>query len=90
MHSPIQNEDPPDRRHLLHNFGSDGDIVEEAKAHGPIGFRVVTRRANDRERFLQIATSDGKGSLDDPSTAQERRLGCLRIDIQRIVLVECL
>jgi hypothetical protein len=66
---PIQNEDAFDRCHLLHNPGCNSNIVEKAKTHWAIWFCVMTWRANDRKRFLQIPTSHGKCSLDNPSTA---------------------
>jgi hypothetical protein len=67
--SPIQDEDAFDRCHLLHNSGCNRNIVEEAEAHWSIWFCVMPWRTHDRDRFLQVTTSNGKSSLDDTATA---------------------
>jgi hypothetical protein len=53
---------------LLHNSSCNRNIVEEAEAHWPIWFCVVPGWAHDRERFLQVTTSNGKSSLNDTAT----------------------
>jgi hypothetical protein len=45
---------------LLHNPSRDRNIIEKAETHGAIRLRMMTRRTDDRERFLQITTSNSK------------------------------
>ena len=43
---------------LLEILGGDGDVGEEAEAHGAVGLGVMARRSRGRERTLHLAGHD--------------------------------
>jgi len=46
---PIEDRDPADAQLFLRVARRHDDVVEEAEAHRPVGERMVTGRANERE-----------------------------------------
>ena len=45
---PVDDQDALEAVFFLCIGGSDGDVVEEAEAHGPVGFGMVAREGGQR------------------------------------------
>lgn len=62
---PIQDQDFPNIELLLKQSCSDRDRVEEAEAHGLVGFGVMSRRSYNGETVLNVAHCGLKSQIDD-------------------------
>ncbi len=58
MHVPIDDQQPLEAVACAQVARADGDVVEQAKAHGPIRLGVVAGRPNEREAVVDVARHD--------------------------------
>ena len=58
---PIEDQNPAAGLRIvqLTDFGRNADIIEDAKSHGPITFRMVSRRPDDCNGVFDRPASDG-------------------------------
>ena len=70
MQIPVHDEDTVHIEVFLGISGTDGHIVEEAKAHGARAFRVVPRGPDQGKGIVQFSSAHQGNGLAEPPGSQ--------------------
>src|SRR4030042_940523 len=74
MDIPVHDQNLLERKILNGISGSDGHIVEEAKTHCPVSFRMVTRRSHESKSIIQFSLHDRLDQLQKTSSGHQSGL----------------
>jgi hypothetical protein len=73
VHVPIEDENLLHPELVRGQLGRDGDVVEQAEAHRPVGLGVVTCGTRDAESRVRLARDELADHRAHPSRRVERR-----------------
>lgn len=59
MKVPIDNQDFFQAMFVPGIFGRQGDVIEQAESHGPIGFGMMPRRSGESKAVLNFSSQQG-------------------------------
>lgn len=71
----------------MHDLGSNGYIVKEAKTHVFIWLCMVAWWTDDSKCFLEIAAGNGEASFDDTAATEQRGTCGPLHDVERELFV---
>ena len=74
---PVEDQDPLDARLRTKSARGDGDVVEQAEAHGAVRFGVMSGWTNGGDSRLHFARSDETREVDGATSGEQRDVEAL-------------